>query len=230
MSPTFRITLFWAACLVSSGHAYGQAADSDFQSWNAVAITGPVAKDGRILVWFDGHARFSNDASDLGVTILRPAIGWRVSDRLDLWGGYARVDSRTEGQPDIEEDRLWQQATFPLPSVLGGTLGGRSRLEQRFRDTGADTGWRFRQFIRWARPIRESDWSLVAWDELFISLNDTDWGQRGGFDQNRLFAGAAWQPTARARFELGYLNNALDTPTSDIRVNHNLSLTLFVSL
>lgn len=213
----------------SAASVSAQEVESDFQSWNAIAIAGPVKDDSRLLLWFDGHARFNNDASDLGVSIIRPALGWRVNDNLDAWAGYARVVSRDDGRPDIEEDRFWQQATYSLPDVFGGGLGGRSRLEQRFRGTG-ETGWRYRQFVRWARPIGNSDLSAVVWDELFLNINEADGVQRSGFDQNRLFVGAAWRFTQSGRFEAGYLNNILDTPLDEEQVNHNLSLTLFWNL
>ncbi|NNU16837.1 DUF2490 domain-containing protein [Parvularcula sp. ZS-1/3] len=219
-----------ALSLVPAGQATAQDLESDFQSWTAIAIAGPVKEDSRLLFWFDGHARYRDDASDLGVSILRPALGYRVNQDLDVWAGYARVVSRGEGRPDIEEDRFWQQATFSMPSLLGGGMSGRSRLEQRWRETGDDTGWRFRQFVRWAKRIEGTEFSAVVWDELFINLNDADWGQREGFDQNRLFVGGAWHVNERARIEAGYLNHILDTPFEDEQTNHNLSLTLFWSL
>ena len=205
------------------------AADSDTQGWSALAISGPAQKDSRFLLWFDGHARFRDDISELGVSIIRPGIGWKVDDDLSLWLGYARVTSHLDG-PDISENRIWQQATYPITSVFGGKLSGRTRVEQRFRETGDDTGHRVRQFFRWSRPIGESDFSYVVWDELFIPVNDTDWGQRSGFDQNRGFAGIAWKPQSNLRFEAGYLNNYLNGVGAANRINHNVSVALFVSL
>ncbi len=224
----FRAAL--VAGLFGAGSACAQSTDSDFQAWNALAIAGPVTDDSRFLLWFDGHARFRDDASDLGVSIIRPALGWRATDKLDLWAGYARVVSRADGRANIEEDRFWQQATFPMPRFLGGGMGGRSRLEQRFRGAGEGVGWRFPQFVRWSRPLPAPKFSAVVWDELFVNLNDSEWGQRSGFDQNRLFIGAAWHVAPSARFETGYLNNVLDTATSAVQVNHILSLAFFWSL
>ncbi|MEM6913831.1 MAG: DUF2490 domain-containing protein [Pseudomonadota bacterium] len=210
--------------------AAAQDSESDVQAWNALAVAGPVASDSPLLFWFDGHARFRDDASELGVTIVRPALGWRAHANLDLWAGYARVVSRQDLGPNIKEDRAWQQATFPLPDVLGGSLSGRSRLEQRFRNTGDDTGWRFRQFIRWGKRIERTNFSVVVWDEVFVNLHHTDWGQREGFDQNRLFVGGAWHLGDKTRVEAGYLHNLLDTPGPDEQSNHNISLTFFCSL
>lgn len=219
------------AAMTFSLSAQASAQDgSDFQAWSAVILTARPAESSRLLLWFDGHARFGNDASDLGVSILRPGVGWRVSDNLDLWTGYARIVSRAGDAPEIEEDRLWQQATYPVTDILGGKLSGRTRLEQRFRETGADTGWRLRQFARWERRFAGSPFSVLLADELFINVNDADWGQRAGFDQNRLFIGGALRLSKQARFEAGYLNNILNLAGPDDRTNHNLFFQLLVNL
>ena len=129
---------------------------------------------------------------------------------------------------NIDEDRIWQQATYPIGTFFGGQLSGRTRLEQRFRDTDNDVGVRARQFFRWARRFKESDFSFVLWNETFVSLNDTEFGQRKGFGQNRAFVGFAWHASRILRAEAGYLNNVIDVPGSN-PVNNNFSITLFVS-
>ncbi len=210
---------------LSSGVFTGPASADDTQIWSAVAMTAPAASDSKFMLWFDGHARFSDDAGRLGVSILRPGMGYRLSDQITLWLGYARVTSHP-GQ-NIDEDRIWQQATYPLGTFWGGALSGRTRLEQRFRDADNDTGLRFRQFVRWSRQFGATDYSAVLWDELFVGLNDAEWGQRDGLDQNRAFVGLAWQPDARLRAEIGYLHNHITRPGRD-QTNHALALTLFV--
>ena len=203
--------------------SFAHAADN--QLWSAVAMTAQASKDSDWRLWFDGHARFADDAGRLGVSIIRPGIGYRVSDKLTMWLGYARVTIHP-GE-DIDEDRIWQQATYPLGTVAGGGLSGRSRLEQRFRDADNDTGLRFRQMLRWAHPIGESDFGVVLWDEIFVGLNDAEWGQRDGFGQNRAFAGVSYKPSPRIRTEFGYMHNRIRRPGPD-QTNHILSLTLFV--
>ncbi|MEM1250317.1 MAG: DUF2490 domain-containing protein [Acidobacteriota bacterium] len=225
-SGPLAIAVF-ALCLALSATAPTLADDN--QGWTALFVNGP-ATDGKFLLWFDGHARFRDDAQELGVSIIRPGVGWRLSDKLSLWAGVARVTVYIDG-PDIDEDRIWQQATYRLGSPFGGSLSGRTRLEQRFRDDqGDDTGWRIRQFVRWAKPIGDTKFGWLVWDELFWGLNDADWGQRDGFDQNRLLIGFTWQANDRMRIEAGYLNNILDTPGGSDRTNHNVSVGLAVGL
>ena len=202
------------------------AAAADTQLWTALFANGPVSENSRLLVWFDGHARYSEDVSRLGVSIIRPAIGYKVNDRLSLWSGYAWVVSRADGRDNITDNRFWQQATYRIAGGDWGTLSGRTRLEQRFLSTGDETGWRARQFVRWIKPLDER-WSATAWNETFIALNDTDFGADAGYDQNRTFIGLRWKAAGRVSLEGGYLLN--DIRAGD-QTNHNVSLSIIAPL
>ncbi|WP_428408618.1 DUF2490 domain-containing protein [Hyphococcus sp.] len=220
--------IFLAAALALA--PVNMAAADDFQLWTAVAANGPVEEDGRFLVWFDGHARFRDDAGDLGVSILRPGVGWRLNRDLSLWAGYARVVSRQENAADVEENRLWQQATYGVGDVLGGSVTGRSRLEQRFIDGGGDTGWRVRQLLRYSRPLTGTPLSAVVSNETFIAFNDTDWGAASGYDQSRNFVGINYKATDHLAVESGYMLNHIRRDNAADAFNHVVSVSLNLSL
>lgn len=199
-------------------------ADDD-QTWLAVNASGPVAKDSKVLVWLDMHHRSFSSSGERDVTIVRPGMGFRVSPALDVWIGYAWVTIAREGK-DVREERFWQQATYPLGEFLGGQLSGRTRLEQRTRDGSDDVGVRLRQQLRYAYRFEDSPFGLVAWNEAFLGLNETRWGQRSGFDQNRLFAGLSFNAASNLRFEAGYLNQFISGSSADIeRDNLQMSAT-----
>lgn len=200
----------------------GTARAQDTQLWTALFSNGPVNDESRLLLWFDGHARYSDDVGRLGVSIIRPGIGYKLNDRISLWTGYAWVVSRADGRNNITDNRIWQQATYKIADGAWGTLSARTRLEQRFLNTGDETGWRLRQFVRWAKPVSDR-WTVTAWNETFIALNDTDFGAQAGYDQNRTFAGLRWRAAKKFSLEGGYLFN--DTNASD-QQNHNISLSL----
>ena len=211
-----------AIVILSTGAARAQ----DTQFWTALFSNGPVSEDSRLLVWFDGHARYSDDVSRLGVSIIRPGVGYKVNDRISLWAGYAWVVSRADGRDNITDNRFWQQATFKVASGDWGTLTGRTRLEQRFLSSGDETGWRLRQFFRYTKPLSPR-WTATAWNETFIALNDTDFGARAGYDQNRTFAGLRWRANDYFSLEGGYLFN--DIRAGD-QQNHNISLSIIAPL
>ncbi len=126
----------------------------------------------------------------------------------------------------MREERFWQQATYPLGEFIGGQLSGRTRLEQRTRDGSDEVGVRLRQQLRYAYRFEESPFGLVAWNEIFLGLNETPWGQPVGFDQNRLFAGVSFSPANNLRLEAGYLNQFVDGSSADIeRDNLQVSAT-----
>ncbi len=225
---TRKLQMTLAAALIIA--PISQAAADDFQLWTAISANGPVKEDGRFLVWFDGHARFRNDAGDLGVSILRPGLGWRLNRDLSLWAGYARVVSRQDNRADVEENRLWQQATYHVAETLGGAVTGRTRLEQRFINGGGDTGWRVRQSLRYSQPFKGTPYSAVVSNETFIALNDTNWGAASGYDQSRNFIGINYKATDHLALEGGYMLNHIRRENASDAFNHVVSVSLNLSL
>ncbi len=204
--------------------------------WTAVFSQGDLefepGTETRWRWWFDGHARFQDDADGFNVSIVRPGIGYKLTDTATVWAGYGwiRTDPISD-TPDFDEHRIWQQITWSTKAE-DTTFGFRSRFEQRFVETGDDVGWRFRQLVSARQPLAGSDrFTLVAWDEVFIHLNDTDFGTRTGFNQNRAFLGVGWvwnPETPKSRVEIGYLNQFIDSSSGSNRMNHLLSVNFFL--
>ena len=230
------VTVFYRFCLIlvftlSSSTLLAQT-DHDSGVWLALFARGDAGceEDSQLKWWFDGHARFFDDSGGFGQSILRPGLGYALSDSATVWAGYGWINTSPAAGPGFDEHRVWQQITWSK-DFDPTRLGLRSRLEQRFLETGSDTGWRFRQLVSLRRPLGCSRTTLVAWDEVFIHLNDTDWGATGGFDQNRLFLGLGFKvdPSSCYRVEVGYLNQFLDRPTTDDLSNHLVAINFYWS-
>ncbi|GAB4109986.1 MAG: hypothetical protein OHK0013_45760 [Sandaracinaceae bacterium] len=172
--------------------------------------------------------------------LVRPGLSWRVLPTFFLTAGYAWTPSwrqppepRSWGSLDFtDEHRVWEQALLVLTDDRSG-IGGqvRVRLEQRFRTSGGgDVGLRLRVFLRGQVPlVPDRSLLFVLWDELFVPLSDADWGQRAGFDQNRLFVGLAWQAVpATLRLELGAMSQWIVRPGRDT-ANTIAALNAFVA-
>jgi hypothetical protein len=215
-----------AAAIFSLGAGAARADVHDAQAWLNVTGSGPV--HGKLLAWAEVQTRFGEDLGRLSQTIVRPGVGYQLSKSLQLYVGYARVTNHNPG-PDVGEDRLWQQLSWSGAPLAGGTLSTRTRLEQRFVETGRDTGWRMRQLVKYNRPFRPGgDTSLVLTSEAFVALDDADWGARSGFDQLRNFAGVGFSVAPQARIEAGYMNQYIDRAGPDDRMNHIASANLLV--
>lgn len=200
----------------------------DEQVWINVTVQGSV-KD-QLIYFAEAQPRFGSGASRLEQLLLRPAIGWRVSDRVSLYQGYAHVVLPIEGARDRNEERSFQQLNWSAGQVGPGDLSTRTRLEQRWLSDGDDTGWRLRQMIRYRLPLRadREGVGLLGWTEPFVALNDTDWGARGGFDQLRTFVGAEVPVGGASTAELGYLNQVINRGGGARQVNHVASVTVFI--
>lgn len=204
-----------------------QVLADDNQVWLAFSTKGPVKEDSKILAWFDGHTRFSDDAGRLGISIVRPGIGYKVSDNLSLWTGYAWVISEATGRENITDNRFWQQATYKIGEYSFGNLSGRTRFENRFFRSGDDTGFRLRQAFKWTKPLSESFYTSV-WNETFIALNDVKFAETQGYDQNRTHVGFGWKFPDSFTLEAGYLFNHIRKEASDDLENNSFALSLSV--
>lgn len=207
--------------------------EHDAQGWLNVTVQGPI-KD-RLIYFAEVQPRLGSDLSRLDALLLRPAIGWRVSDRVSVYQGYVRVITPVDGGRDRAEHRPFQQLTWTLPygrGALGtrGELQSRTRLEQRWRNDGNRMGLRLREMVRgeWALAADGTGVRAMASAELFWALRDTDWGNRAGFDQLRTFGGVELPLFGRSTAEVGYLNQLIDQPGPARRMNHAAVVNIFL--
>ena len=217
------------------GHAAATAQTLDDNGlWFAAFGNGPIESTTRsstpLLWWFDAHYRLRDDSEGFNQSILRPGLGVSLGNDQAIWAGYAWIKtSPTDGSENFDENRLWQQWTA-APSAGDYRFLHRSRFEQRWVETGDDVGLRWRQLHRMQKIIhRCPEWSLIAWDEIFFHLGDTDWGAETGLNQNRAFLGVGYKrwATAPVRTEVGYLNQFVRTNSSEDAMNHILSVNFF---
>jgi len=233
LRQVMRVAVAAVALVVASPErAEAQDLGHDWGGWFAYAGQGPLdlgGEDGPWRWWFDGHARFADDSDGFNQSIVRPGIGYELSPASTLWLGYGWIHNDPPTGGSFNENRIWQQYMWGQTYESKRTFLARSRLEQRFVEAGDDLGWRFRQFVRWTTPLPSSQQlSLRFWDEILLDLNDTDWGQDTGFDQNRLFAGFGWSTPSAPDFvlEFGYLNQYVNRSSAADAMNHTLSVTL----
>jgi hypothetical protein len=226
---------FWLTLLIvflsyQSGNAQSV---HDFGAWFSVNTQGSFNQcneNSRLRWWFDGHLRYLDDSDGFHQSIFRPGIGYQLNPNTNVWLGYAWINTLPPtGAPIFDENRIWQQVLWSK-NMGHQKLFSRSRLEQRFVETGSDTGWRFRQFVKIDRPFQpQSPLSFVAWNEAFFDLNETDFGQQGSLSQNRLFLGIGrkFDGLNSPKLEIGYLNQFVRRKSADDRFNHILSVNLF---
>ena len=242
--------LFPALCLViaivacslmpfASSTAWAEL-QTDTGVWGAAMARGNFAYlnpelSKRWLWWMEGQVRYReccNSEFALNQSLIRPGLGYALTDQSTVWVGYARVGNFLPDHTDIQENRIWEQYMWSGKTPLGA-FTSRSRLEQRFQENGGDAGGRFRQFFRFSWPIPfPPAIDFVVWDEAFVNLYQTDWGPKlqshQGLDQNRGFVGFGYRISPEIRTEIGYINQYIQTHTiANDRMNNIISMTLF---
>lgn len=188
--------------LVRSGAAEAQE-NPDTQLWLQALAVGDIANQWRTHI--EVQPRFMNDASELGLTIVRTAVGRRVAPRLTVWVGHAWVP-RTVGAETRHEQRIWQQLLAALPAVGGWMPSVRLRVEQRWLDPWNGGSHRVRLLTRAQRTVGTSRrWGVFAYDEAMVTLDRTPRGPSRGYDRNRLSAGVVRRLSPAVSTDMGYI-------------------------
>ncbi|WNO53346.1 DUF2490 domain-containing protein [Stakelama saccharophila] len=193
--------------LVATTSAIADAAHAqvkDEQAWFTVAASGKV--DDHVVLSLEALGRFGDAAAGLYEAEFGGFIGYRLDNGVEFGFGYVNVPGYSHGDRTRVENRLRQQVSFPLGSLGAAKLSGRVRLEERFRNTGADTGFRLRPQVKAALPLGDGGVSLFAGHESFLELNDTDWGQDDGYARMRNTIGVKVPLFGAVSGSVAYLN------------------------
>jgi hypothetical protein len=202
-TPLIVLGLLMSAAGPGTAFAQSQPAVHDTQLWVQVVAT--VSLTDKWLTHLEAQSRWNEDISAHDQLIIRNALGRRLSRRVTVWGGHAWTPRTLEGGW-AQEQRIWEQLSVTLPAAGAWTPSLRIRQEQRFLDDWGDSSHRLRMMARAVRPVdAEKLWTIVAWNEVMFTLDDTVGGPAQGWDQNRLFAGVLRKLSNRAGLESGYL-------------------------
>jgi hypothetical protein len=199
--------------------------EEDGRYWFSIYTQGKLPAEN--FYWsMDTHPRWRNEGQHFDQLILRPSVFYKFNPKASVWLGYDTIISHPPGQSSQRENRLWEQFQYQFDAIADVTFTSRTRFEQRRREDFQDVGHRLRQMVRATTPLPvHPKLSLVMFDELFINLNQTEWGAHRGIDQNRFFIGANWKFSDFSNLETGYLHQYINTRNVD-RENHVLMTTL----
>lgn len=217
-----------ALLLCTAAPALAQT-DTDSQLWLTASASTEITEG--IELSLETVLRFGSDADGLYEGEFGGDLGFAAGDGVKLSAGYVRVPQYSRAGVTAIEDRARQAISFGVGEIAGGKLSARVRIEERWRNTGSDTGFRLRPRLSWVRPFTpEGKTALVISHESLIELNDTDWGQSAGYDRMRNFIGIATPLIDGVKIEGGYLNQwGLKRDGDPASVDHALSMSLAYS-
>jgi hypothetical protein len=203
------------------------AADDAAGAWSIFTVADRFGDQTNASQWryaFDAQYRYLDRNSGVETLLLRPALGLQVKKNLSLFAGYAYVVAEPFAGNSRDEHRLWQQAAWTAAVRGQSSLTLRTRLEQRWLETGEDAGLRLRQQIRWARPVPgDHGKRLILSLEPFFHIGRTDWGAEPGLAQVRAFIGISLPLNDRLTFETGYAPQWVRREGDAALLNHIVS-------
>ncbi len=210
--------VFFFFLIVLSANAQTKQVSHEQQVWLGYMNQTRISKNWGF--WLDVHLRTKEDFfDDLSIFMVRPGITYYLNDATKLTAGYAYIniypaDSRKISQP---EHRPWQQIQWHTKYGRLKTMQ-LIRLEERFRrnyanDSTLGSGYAFNYRLRYnfllQVPLDKKDgnagsFSFILNDEVHINF-----GKQvvyNTFDQNRFFAGFAYNVNKTDNIQFGYMN------------------------
>ncbi len=210
-------TLLLAGLLLATTPTFSAPVKEDFGAW--ISNTFQTDFGGSpFLAFLELGPRTKNDNSELSQMIVRPLLGYKLSQQLQLWAGYTwqgeynKQSDFEMATNDIVEQLQWIDNWTPQLNFQY-----RFRLEQRFFADEAETGHRMRHRFRFVYTLPGSSVYLIALDELFVYFNSIDEGRmaltvKSGVNQNRSYVGVGYKLTPQLNIDTGYqlqfVNNA----------------------
>lgn len=183
------------------------AQKTDFQSWTLVTATANLDQQKNWFVYAEAQPRVGDDISRLERLLLRPALGYNLTDKVALYLGYAWTPTFMNASYDQDfrnENRIWQQILY-RHDLWGLQWQHRLRQEQRIIEDASATSNRTRYLLRGSYGLScDGDVGLTGYNELFVTENGTNKGPVGGFDRDRFFFGP-YRKSGPGRYEIGYL-------------------------
>lgn len=178
------------------------AREDDEELWVKGAVS--VKLNGDTKLDLDAEGKFGNDVGGLYEIELSSLVTHEVAEGITIGAGYVRSLDYDRGTLTRTENRF--RTHLGVASAVGPVkLSGRVRLEYRLRSDGNDAGFRLRPQIKATLPLARA-FSLIASHESFFPLNNTDWGQRAGYQRMRNFAGVVWKVSDTVSIETGCMN------------------------
>ena len=201
-------------------------ASDDGQYWQTATIN--VALPDKFKISNETVFR-SSDAKGFYEIENNLMVGRKFDKHVTAWLGYTFDPQYLNGDFKVREHRFRQQVNFDNFAVLGKVkLSGRVRLEERWREGQAGTGWRLRPAIKATMPFIGKT-TLAVQHESFIDLNTTGFQKVPGYDRMRNSAFVTVPVSKKFSFDFGYLNQHGFVPNAEDTSDHVFTLGLTAS-
>jgi hypothetical protein len=202
------------------------AASEDTQYWQTVSVSVALPDDFKIqneTVFRTGDAKGFYEVENSF------AVGRKLNKSVTVWLGYVFNPQYDHGDFLRREHRFRQQVNFDGIAKIGKVkLSARMRMEQRWREGQAGTGWRLRPQVKASMPLAGKV-NLSVSSEPFFNLNNTVFQTSDGLDRVRNAIAVSAPLGKKVTIEAGYLNQHAFRPNAADNTDHVFTVGLSAS-
>lgn len=192
-----------AAIALAAATAATPALADDTQAWGTLtvnaALSGPIRGSSETVLRTSDAKGFYELEQNL-------MVGYKANKHVTYWLGYTFNPQYSHGSFTTTENRFRQQVNVDNFAKIGPVnVSGRVRLEERWRDGVAGTGWRLRPYVKFSLPLHGKT-NLNLTHESFINLNTTAFQKVDGYDRWRTGLSVSTPLAKNVSLDVGYLN------------------------
>lgn len=195
------IVIFAAATICSISAP--AAASEDNQHWETLTVNVALPSNFRVqseTVFRSGEARGFYEIEENFM------VGKKLNKTVTAWLGYTFNPTYSHGDFQRREHRFRQQVNFDNLVKIGNIrLSSRVRVEERWREGFAGTGWRLRPQEKITMPLIGKA-TLAMSSEQFLNLNTTLFQRVSGLDRMRNAVSVGLPLNKKMSIDVGYLN------------------------
>lgn len=202
--------------------------EHDLRLWSPVYLTMQLPSS--FLGTMEVHPRFGEHVSELHQLVVRPVLGYQLTDYWSIWQGYTWVGTY---RPHFAQEHHSIQQLIYRRKFSSFELFSRFMLEERVIGGADGTGVRARTLVRVDVPLPQApEWAVVLYNEVLVNVNSVRNGPQEGFDENRFVAGMNRQVTEEISVDFGYQMQAQNRASSGLvnQMNHILLVQFFINL
>jgi hypothetical protein len=204
-------------------------AKEDSQLWIGGSATADLGK--RFRLSEEIVTRFSDNRGGLYEIESNTLLGFRLAPKVTLWAGYTHNPTYSHGRFAAMEQRAREQLTIDGLPAGPGLLSLRLRMEQRWRDGIAGTGWRLRPYVKYSLKLRRGGHTAIVFShESFLNFNRTAFQAHTGEDRMRNAVALTTPLMKGVNAEIGYMNQHGFVRGGPDTSDHIATLTLSLSL
>ena len=195
----------------------------------------------------EAQFRLDNELSRSNQTLFRLGFFYNLNKKSSVTIGYGLINTYNSTFEDyFGENRIWEQYQYNHSwNEKKNTFTNRFRLEQRFvgklglvdssvEKVATNYQNRFRYLNRHTMHLTNfksgnEELYFVVQDEVFLNLGSNK-VNNAFFDQNRFLIGVGFNYKNSIQFEVAYMNQLINSQSTNDIMNHAISLTLYQNL